>query len=51
MIYFFCLFFKNNYFRKVMTGTVWAPVTTATPMGLHNQVIRFGKYKKFVCGL
>lgn len=28
-----------------MTGTVWDPVITGTPMRLRNQVLSFGKYK------
>lgn len=39
---FFVVFQKVNY-RKVMTGTVWDPVITGTPMKLHKHVLRFWK--------
>lgn len=41
----FLFVFQKDNFIKVMTGTVWDPVITGTPMRLHNQVLSFGKYK------
>lgn len=49
MIFFLFDFQKVN-FRKVMTGTVWDPVITGTPMTLHDQVLLVLE-RKCVCGL